>query len=514
MNLRLTIPALSEPALRRLAQEVAFALRPGDTLALEGDLGAGKTTFARALIRALSGSDEIEIPSPTFTLVQSYETTRFEVAHFDLYRLTDPDELKELGLDHALKRGIAVIEWPERAEVALANERLTLRLEETENPDTRDVTLLATGAFEARLQRLKDIRAFLHHAGFGGPAWRVCYLQGDASPRRYARLSKRGAPNVILMDSPRQPDGPPVRDGKPYSQIAHLAEDVRPFVAIAHNLKRGGFSVPDILAHDMAQGLLVIEDFGDKVFGAEVSKGGNQASLWQRGTDTLVALRASPLSSAMPLPDGSSYHLPQLDAHALHIESELLVDWYWPARYGTPCPAPQRAEFNALWAPVFERVLKIPKGWLLRDYHSPNLIALDDRKSPRDVGIIDFQDAMAGPAAYDLVSLLQDARLDVAASLEAKLLAHYISRVKATEPDFNEAEFRFVYAALGAQRNTKIAGIFARLAKRDGKWQYLAHLPRIWGYLARNLAHDELASLRAWYDHHLPVEARARALTI
>ena len=514
MTIRHAIPALSEPQLRRLAQEVAFALRPSDTLALEGDLGAGKTTFARALIQALSGRDDIEIPSPTFTLVQSYETARFEVAHFDLYRLTDPDELKELGLDHALKRGVAVVEWPERAAGALAAERLTVRLEESENAEVRDVTLIATGAFAARLQRLMDIRAFLNAAGFGGADWRVGYLQGDASPRRYARLIQDNGQRVILMDSPRQPDGPPVRDGLPYSQIAHLAEDVRPFVAIAYDLKRGGFSVPEILAHDMARGLLVIEDFGDKVFGAEVLKGGDQEKLWRRGTDTLVALRTSPPSPEMPLPDGTTYRLPPLDARALQIESELLVDWYWPALYGTPCPDQQRAEFNALWAPVFERVLKSPKGWLLRDYHSPNLIALDDRKSPRDTGIIDFQDAVAGPAAYDLVSLLQDARLDVPANLETKLLDHYIARVKATEPTFNEAEFRFVYAALGAQRNTKIAGIFARLAKRDGKRQYLAHLPRIWGYLARNLAHDELASLRAWYDHHLPAASRRRDLKI
>ena len=129
-------------------------------------------------------------------------------------------------------------------------------------------------------------------------------------------------------------------------------------------------------------------------------------------------------------------------------------------------------------------------------YHSPNLIALDERQSPRDVGIIDFQDAMIGPAAYDLVSLLQDARVDVPEDLEKLLLDHYVAASAARDPAFDPSEFRFSYAALGAQRNTKILGIFARLAMRDGKRQYLAHVPRIWGYLERDLQHDGLAALR------------------
>lgn len=512
MTIRFTIPSLSELELGRLAQEVAFGMRPGDTLCLEGDLGAGKTTFARALIRALSDREDIEIPSPTFTLVQSYETSRFEVAHFDLYRLTDPNELKELGLEHALARGIAVIEWPERAEGALAPERLTLRFDEAADASTRDVTPIGTGSFAPRLQRLKDIREFLSGAGFGGAEWRLSYLQGDASPRRYARLTKSGV-SRILMDSPRQPDGPPVRDGKPYSQISHLAEDVRAFVAVGVALQSEEFSTPEILAKDLETGLLVIEDFGDAVFGVEVTRGTSQEQLWYAATATLVALRRHSPPGAIMLED-RPHIVPPLDTGALQIETELLIDWYWPALYGVPCPATERQEFNALWAPIFARVLKSPKHWLLRDYHSPNLIYLPDRPPPRNVGIIDFQDAMIGPDAYDLVSLLQDARLDVAASLESKLLDHYIASVQVTEPDFDAQEFRFVYAALGVQRNTKIAGIFARLAKRDGKRQYLAHLPRIWGYLARGLAHVELASLRAWYDHHLSAETRGRGLSI
>ena len=158
-------------------------------------------------------------------------------------------------------------------------------------------------------------------------------------------------------------------------------------------------------------------------------------------------------------------------------------------------------------------MLQAPRGWVLRDYHSPNLIALD-RAAPRDVGIIDFQDALIGPEAYDLVSLLQDARLDVPEPIERALIERYIASVTAKDASRDAAQFRFEYAALGAQRNTKILGIFARLAKRDGKRAYLAHIPRIWGYLARDLSHPELSALKAWYDAHMPPAASTRALTI
>jgi N-acetylmuramate 1-kinase len=507
-------PDLNEAQLRRLADHVAFALAPGDTLLLSGDLGAGKTTFARALVRALMQDGGHEVPSPTFTLVQNYAAARFEIAHFDLYRLNDPSELDELGYEASLARGIAVIEWPSRAGNRLAPDHFELVLEEGLSDDTRTVTLSGHGRAAARAERLTAIYKFLERSNWGGASSQLAYLQGDASARRYARLVGADGGRAILMDSPRQPDGPPVRDGKPYSQIAHLAEDVRAFVAIDLALAASGFSTPGILAHDLEAGLLVIEDFGDRVFGREIANAAAQSALWRRGVDVLIALREHPPAPSLPLPDGSAYTVPPLDFEALKIEAELLIDWYWPALHGAPVPETAKAEFNRAWADVFTRLLAQPKSWLLRDYHSPNLIDLPGRDGVRSVGLIDFQDAMQGPAAYDLVSLLQDARVDVPAELEHELLEHYTARVKAMEPAFDDAGFRFTYAALGAQRNTKILGIFARLAMRDGKRQYLAHLPRIWGYLARDLEHAELLSLRAWYDRYIPQDVRQRTLAI
>ena len=505
---------LTEPDVLRLAEHIAFALTTGDVLALEGDLGAGKTTFARALVRALSRGSVTEVPSPTFTLVQSYELPRFDIAHFDLYRLTSPDELQELGLDLALRRGAAIIEWPSRAGDLLPAERFTLTFADGHDPETRTITLEGHGATHApRAARIADIFAFLTANGWNGNDTHLTYLQGDASPRRYARIERDDGARCILMDSPRQPDGPPVRDGKPYSRIAHLAEDVRPFVAVGSALSAAGFSAPDIFAHDLQRGLLLIEDFGDAVFGAEVQRGADQNALWQRGVDTLAALSEHRPSGPLPLPDGTTHTLPNLDHATLAIETELLLDWYWPALHGTLAPPDARENFNAHWNDIFTRVLQAPRGWVLRDYHSPNLIALD-RAAPRDVGIIDFQDALIGPEANDLVSLLQDARLDVPEPIERALIERYIASVTAKDASRDAAQFRFEYAALGAQRNTKILGIFARLAKRDGKRAYLAHIPRIWGYLARDLSHPELSALKAWYDAHMPPAASTRALTI
>ena len=185
------------------------------------------------------------------------------------------------------------------------------------------------------------------------------------------------------------------------------------------------------------------------------------------------------------------------------IETELLSDWLWPFATGQDMPGPLKADYKALWASLIDALQALPTGWALRDFHSPNLIWQPQHTGLARVGVIDFQDAMQGPLAYDVVSLLQDARVDVASILEQRLLAHYCAAARNLGPGFDEDGFRFAYAALGAQRNTKILGIFARLAVRDSKPQYVAHMPRIWGYLRRCLQHPQLAALKSFYDAHV-----------
>ncbi len=515
MTTPLDLPLLDERAVAQLAEIVALKLRPGDVVTLAGDLGAGKTTFARALIRALIGDREAEVPSPTFSLVQHYATPRIDLVHADLYRLSDSDEAAELGLGDAARTGAVLVEWPERgSDFSTYGEVLAITFaDEPTDRTLRRLTLSPSATWDERLGRIAAIVGFLSgHLDLAGlKDARIDYLQGDASPRSYARLTS-GDRSAILMDSPRQPDGPPIHDGLPYSRIAHLAEDVLPFVAIAGLLRDAGLSAPCILAADLDAGLLLIEDFGSGVFGSELERGQSQDVLWAAATDVLLAMRRIAVPEAVPVAGGRSHILPTYDRRAMTVETELLLDWYWPALHGAPAPTDVRARFNEIWDALFDEILRLPRGLVLRDYHSPNLMWLPACRGIAQVGILDFQDAMSGPWAYDVVSLLQDARLDVSPELETRLFDHYCAAATSAEPDFDRAAFSFAYAALGAQRNTKILGIFARLARRDGKTQYLRHIPRIWGYLARDLRHPGLANLAAWYDQNLPAAGRAQPL--
>jgi N-acetylmuramate 1-kinase len=485
-------------ATRRLAADVAAVLAPGDVVALTGGLGAGKTTFARALIRQVAG-EAIDVPSPTFTLMQVYELARFAIVHADLYRVTEASELIEIGFADAAQDAVVLVEWPERAAELLPTDRLDIALstEPERGPEFRRANLVGRGALAARLERMLEVRAFLGRSGFGDAERR--HLQGDASTRAYERLA-RGERRAVLMNAPRRPDGPPVRDGLPYSAVAHLAEDVRPFVAMARGLRDRGFSAPEIYAADLDAGLLILEDLGST---GVVGETGPVAERYAAAIDALAALHRQTLPSALPVERNAEYRLPAYDQGALSIEAELLLDWYLPYR-ATEAEPRARAEFIAIWTQALQPALAAPPTWVLRDYHSPNLLWLPERDGIGRVGLLDFQDAVMGAPAYDVVSLAQDARVDVPEEMQDALLGRYIEQQRQATAAFDAEEFVALYAVLGAQRATKILGIFARLDRRDGKPQYLRHLPRIWRYLSRCLAHPLLSDLRLWYERHVP----------
>jgi len=473
------------------AEDVSLALKPGDCLCLSGDLGAGKSTFARSLIRAIADDPELEAPSPTFTLVQSYQL-RLPIAHMDLYRIGSPDELDELGLDDALAEGAALIEWPEKALDLLPAGRMMLRFDGI--GDSRTVTLSGHEGFLARLERSRAARAFLKQ-NFSAPVVRR-HLQGDASTRSYETIRPEGQEPLILMNAARQPDGPPVRDGLPYSQIAHLAEDVVPFVAIARWLRAQGFAAPEILAEDLDQGFLLIENLGsDGILDAD---GKPDPDRYGVAIDCLAALHGKPAPGALPV-GGRLHHVPAYDARAMQIEVELLTDWYLPFKRGTQVPDAERQDYIELWQQLFADLHTAEKSLVLRDYHSPNLIWRAEKSGMDRLGIIDFQDAMIGPSAYDVASLCQDARVTVDQELADQLLDRYVMARHAGDVDFDEIGFRRAYAIMAAQRAAKILGIFVRLKQRDNKPGYLRHLPRIEAYISASLQHPALQPLRFWF---------------
>ena len=496
-----TVALADEEATRRLMVDIAAALAPGDLVTLSGDLGAGKTAFARALIRHLAGDQTIEVPSPTFTLMQAYELPRFPLVHADLYRLSGPAELAELGFEDIAPGAVTLLEWPDRAAGFLPDDRLDIAL--TLSPQRgvtfRNARVTGYGAMAPRAERIAVIRAFLARAGFAEASRQ--YVQGDASTRAYERLTLNGA-SYLLMNSPKRPDGPPVRDGKPYSAIAHLAENVTPFVAMAQALRARGFSAPAIFAADRAAGLLVIEDLGRELVVAGDPPAPIEAR-YELAVDLLATLHRQPLPDVLPVEPGEDYALPRYDMEALLIEAELLVDWYLPLLDAKLAPA-KREAYVALWRDALLPVFEIPATWVLRDYHSPNLLWLPQREGVARIGLLDFQDAVMGPAAYDLASLLQDARVEVPEMMEIALLSRYTRARRAADAGFDAPAFAKTYATLAAQRASKILGIFARLDRRDGKPQYLRHMPRVWGYLLRSLAHPALAPLAAWYRVNVP----------
>jgi hypothetical protein len=496
----------NETATGHLMADLALLIGPGDVITLSGDLGAGKTAAARAMIRYLAGDETVEVPSPTFTLAQTYDLPPFQLVHADLYRVNDAIELEEIGLSPWPDGTTALIEWPERAPGALPADRIDIALSHRPalGSSARAAEITGYGKAAGQVARLKALRQFLGEAGYDDA--RRHRMAGDASTRSYARLFRDDA-GVILMNSPRRPDGPPIYDGRSYSAAAHLAEDVKPFVAIANGLRARGFSAPVIHYADLDEGFLITEDFGS----AGVIEGDPPkpiAERYQTATDLLAALHHETLPETLPLTPQTSYAIPPFDTDALLVEIGLMPEWYLPDR-NAALAEPVRAAFVAMWRELLDNAAAEPRTqamqtWALRDFHSPNLIWLDDRADIAKVGIIDFQDAVLAPAAYDLVSLLQDARIDVPEQLELVLLTRYIKARLGADQNFDPAHFAELYALMSAQRNTKLLGIFARLNRRDGKPQYLRHLPRIWTYLNRSLAHPALTPLREWYAANVP----------
>ncbi len=309
----------------------------------------------------------------------------------------------------------------------------------------------------------QGLDAFLANAGWGEAA--IEPLAGDASFRRYFRIRRDNGTTAMLMDAP-----PP-------------HEDPQPFLRAAKWLDANGMRAPRILAEDAARGLVLLEDFGEVRMREYLdSWPADEREIYRAAIDALAELHR--------LPPG-----PFLDYSMSEYvrEAKLFTEWY--------CPAQNLSVDGAGYVTAWEKVLgdllprQRPGVVVLRDYHAENVMLLG---SLADQGLLDFQDALNGHPAYDLVSLLQDARRDVSPELEAEMFDYYVEKTGAGE------HFLADYARLGAQRNAKIVGIFVRLWKRDGKPRYLDYIPRVWALLERDLAHPALEPVAKWFDANVP----------
>ena len=358
-------------------------------------------------------------------------------------------------------------------------------------------------------ERTAEIDAFLKTAGWA--AAQRTPMPGDASTRRYIRLEHAGR-RAMLMDQPQGAEAPVAsatatpeeRRTLGYNAVARLAgADVGRFVAAANFLRAQGLSAPEIVAADVARGLAVIEDLGDALY-FDVADESNETELYAAAAEVLAALHARDAPSLL-LPDKT---LHTYDETAQIAEIDLLTEWFMPIALGRAANVEETAEHRTLWSHVLRETLTPSPVFVHRDYHAQNLMWLPHRKGLARVGLIDFQDAVAGSRAYDLISLVEDARRDVAPEVARTTTAHYLQAMRRQGTPLDERAFRSQMAVMAAQRNAKIAGIFSRLYKRDGKPRYLAYLPRVWGYLNRDLEDPALARLKAWYDRAIPRDKR------
>jgi len=343
------------------------------------------------------------------------------------------------------------------------------------------------GERDAPMETDSDARLAARDALLSRAGWTPADLEplaGDASFRSYQRL-RRDDRRAVLMDAPP----------------AH--EDTGPFVRLARHLVGLGYAAPRVLEEDAAHGFLLLEDLGDATFTRRLAAGDDEATLYTLAVDLLIDLHRRPPTEA--LPPGL---VPAYDDSRLLDEARLLTEWYAPAVLGAPLPDAAVADLESRWRAVFPVARAVPETLVLRDFHVDNLMCLDDRPGVAACGLLDFQDAVAGPVTYDLVSLLEDARRDIAPALVESMRARYL----AAFPAVDREAFAAGWAVLAAQRHAKVIGIFTRLHRRDGKPQYLPHIARVWRLLEAALGHPALAEVRAWIDAHIPPARRSTPL--
>ena len=355
-------------------------------------------------------------------------------------------------------------------------------------------------------ERIDAMDAFLAASGWGA-ATRVP-LPGDASTRRYVRLAMNGR-RAMLMDQPQSAETPPApanatpeeRRALGYNALARLAGgDVGRFVAVSKYLRLAGLSAPDILAADPKLGFAIIEDLGDDLYADVLDRGANDFELYAAAADVLAHLHERAAPAAMP--NGVPLH--PYDETAQIAEIDLVTEWFFPMALGRAAREDEVAEHRALWRKALAQTRKAAPVFIHRDYHAQNLLWLPERAGVARVGLIDFQDAVAGSRAQDLMHLVEDARRDVSPELAEATKAHYLRTMSEAGLTLDADTFGAEMATIAAQRNARIVGVFSRLYKRDGKARYLSYLPRVWGYLNGDLEHPALAPLKAWYDRTIP----------
>ncbi|PZP40459.1 MAG: tRNA (adenosine(37)-N6)-threonylcarbamoyltransferase complex ATPase subunit type 1 TsaE [Pseudomonas fluorescens] len=470
-----------------LARLIARYTLAGDLIRLEGDLGAGKSTFTRYFLQALGHKGET--PSPTYTLVQLYESdARVPVAHVDCYRLKDPSELDGLGLETYRTHGVIVAEWPDKGGDLLAANQpdfLNYHIQEMNNPGVLTLVLESGTTEGARAITLKGSRSWQRRFGLmfeqvrrrrtetgqkafldslGMDDYTIENLGGDWSFRSYWRIKMANGEQRMLMDSP-----PPI-------------EGVAEFAAVADFYNANGVRAPKTYGRDDTQGYLLLEDFGSRNLLSALQQGSANAVEWYKvAIDALCRLTQVP---AMP---GGRTFTPR----DWWIDAARFTDWYMPMVTGRCTPVAERAEFMALWQEVFHEFEGIPRGTMPWDYQATNMMLLGDTPTLENFGLIDIQDAKHTPIATDMAILLRDIRRAQDDGLEHAMVSYAV-----TQLGIREEHLRDALDIASLHHCSRILGGLARIYVRDGKVAGPRRfIPRTWEVAKQSYSNPKLAKL-------------------
>lgn len=489
-----------------LARRVARYVVAGDVIRLEGDLGMGKSTFARAFIQALAG-ESITVPSPTFTIVQTYTETRLPVAHVDAYRLQHSEELDGLDLFDYFDHGVSLIEWPQNVDEALPqgkplkhhvmeNEEgdvLTVQLE-SDGEGARKVTLKAVGSWAMRFGLMfakgadrpvthEGRMAFLAENGLGDAE--LENVNGALSFRTYYRLQTEEG-SRILMDAP-----PPMEDVKPFIKIGKVYEDV-------------GVHVPKIYASDEKNGYLLLEDFGGTPLSILETEAEQKAWL-EKCVDLLVLM-----ANAQNPEGGMEY-----TKNSAFGEAFRYTDWYLPYETGHATESGDRQAFQDIWSELYEKAVKVPFALSHWDFHSDNLMKIADEPSVENIGVLDFQDARFAPITFDLACLLEDRwQKPLSKELKVSIIKYMYDQLNVDVSDTSVSfdDFMASYRVVMIHRMLKITGLFNRASKRDGRTDLPWDMPKVWQATAEALQGAECTKLKVLMERLSPKELNVESV--
>ena len=471
--------------LEKLTKELTPLLSEGGVMTLNGQIGAGKTTLAKLVIHDLTQTPLEDIVSPTFNLYHTYNRDNLEIAHYDFYRIESEIELPEIDLNDSFTDKICIIEWAEKFQDLLPKDRIEISIKCIENERLYRINPL--GKFGDIVNNRAKIENFLSDLDINFTE--LQRLPGDASKRRYYRIMSSDN-TMILMDATQESD---------IKSKTGLTNGIDDFIKIQEYLDSIDVRVPNLIARNKIDNIILEEDLGEYSYTDVLTKQ-NYQELYNPAIKTLIHI--SNINHPKNISTNSNPHyLKEFDLDIYLNEAEIFIDYYWPFVHGKQCNADKKQEFRDIMEEVYSN-LSNDKTLMLRDFHSPNLLFLENENGFRKCAVIDFQDALFGHPLYDLVSLTNDARITIDEYQEKYLIELFRKDFPFSNFQFDSLSFMQQYHILGVQRSIKILGIFARLAILETNQNYLVHMPRVICYIKRIMQSGKIQRLANWLNQN------------